>query len=90
MFQGSFLKTALWALAAIFGVVGYKMLKVDNLEAVQRSYDVTLGVYGKRLSDYEDKLSDLRVESRVSKELLQRIETNTEKTNDEVKDQADA
>lgn len=70
MFQGGFLKTALWALAGIFAIVGYKMLKVDNLEAKQGEYVSKLTSFETRMGQYDRELESVRVESRVSKEVL--------------------
>jgi hypothetical protein len=67
----------IYLLAAMSGIIYWKMMKVDNVEAKQAVYENTLMIFGNRMSGYDKDLEDVRVSSRVSEKMLESIQKDT-------------
>ncbi len=64
-------------LAIVSGILLMKFYKVDTLEARQIIYDARLTTYHARMQGYDRELENVRIESRVSRELLEQVREDT-------------
>jgi len=77
--MGSFFSwtKGIYFLCAMAGIIAWKMIKVDNLEAKQAGFESIQMRYETRLDGYDRELENVRIISTVSEKRLEDIQKDT-------------